>query len=466
MSTRARKAPSDEGGFIIIEVLVSALILAIVAGAVLTLITATTRSAASERSHSTAYGLAQEDQARMRTLRISTLKSYEHETTETIGGTAYTVASKAFYVDNQSGTASCTEQNASVDYVEITSTVSSPALLHPVSLQSIVSPSSGSVDSTHGNLVFQVDNALGEGVSNVSIASSGSSNPGSFSGTTESAGCAIFADIPSGNYKVTATAGGLITPEGSSTYVKEQVGAPAGATQQVPINFDKPGTIAAKFEYLEPTTNKLTPAPVDSMELFDSENGEKTVTYGTPAPSSTSRSAILEDKVAYPFKTAYAVYAGSCTSSNPDPEGKKINAEAKPSVLVTAGGTSTATIQVPALNLSVTSGGNAVKGAKVILTDTACKYNGSNVKREYTTNQAGHIINSNSKAELESATQAVGLPFGTYSICASATFETSRGHFQTFKKETTTNEAVTVNNLSTAATKSLALGTTGTTECK
>ena len=60
--------PPGEDGFILIEVLVSAVILAIVAGAVLTLITAATRSAASTRNHSTAYGLAQEDQARMQEL--------------------------------------------------------------------------------------------------------------------------------------------------------------------------------------------------------------------------------------------------------------------------------------------------------------------------------------------------------------------------------------------------------------
>ena len=46
MASRARKMPPGEDGFILIEVLVSAVILAIVAGAVLTLITATTRSAA------------------------------------------------------------------------------------------------------------------------------------------------------------------------------------------------------------------------------------------------------------------------------------------------------------------------------------------------------------------------------------------------------------------------------------
>ncbi len=456
MPSRARKPASGEDGFIIIEVLVSAVILAIVAGAVLTLISATTRSAASGRTHSTAYGLAQEDQARLRALRISTLNGLdETENEETIGGTTYTIESTGTFVNNSTGTVSCTESNASADYVQITSTVTAPTLLNPVSLQSIISPSSGSLDPSHGTISFQVNNALGTGVSGVSITGSGTGN---FTGTTESSGCAVFADLPAGNYKVTATANGLVTPEGTTTWEKEQVGAPASSTQQVSLRFDTPGTVKPSFVYKEPT--KTTPLPaafVDSMELYDSENEAKTLTFGTP--NLTTRSSTLEDKAVFPFKTKYAVYAGSCTTNNPDPESKSINAAAIASVAVTGGGTSTPTIQIPALNLTVTYNSAVVKGAKVIVTDANCKYNGSNVKREYTTNKLGHIVNSGTSAELESTTEAVGLPFGTYTICASAsvkngtTTETRRGSVT----------GVAVNNLTTAVSKTVAFSEKG--EC-
>jgi Tfp pilus assembly protein PilV len=448
MLTRARKAPSDEDGFIIIEVLVSAVILAIVAGAVLTLIASTTHSAAAARNHSTAYGLAQEDQARMRTLPISTLKTLKKVVKEpTINGTQFKVESKAFFVNNLSGTASCTEQNASTDYVEITSTVSSTTMPNPVSLQSIISPSSGSIDSTHGSLVFQANNARGEGVSKVSITASG---PATISGETESTGCATFADIPSGNYKVTATAGGLITPEGSTTFVNEQVGAPNGSTQQVPIYFDTAGSVIAKFVYKEPTiSTEYKAAPVDSMELFNSENGNKAVAF--PTTRLATRAAELKDTSVYPFKTKYKVYAGSCTSNDPDPKGEGLNAEGLASVAVTAGGTAAATIRVPALNLTVTnSSGTAIEGATVIITDANC----TSAKREFTTNKIGHIVNA--KGELKSETFAVGLPFGTYNICASATISG-----QTRRTEATGTNAVAVSNLTTAATKTLALPSSG-----
>src|ERR1700761_1532627 len=102
----------DQEGFIIIEVLVSAIILALVAGAVLTLITATTRSAASQRDRSVAYDLAQSDQARLRTMRITALKELDqlnekeaglHAKGTVIGGTEYKVESKGVFVKKHEG---------------------------------------------------------------------------------------------------------------------------------------------------------------------------------------------------------------------------------------------------------------------------------------------------------------------------------------------------------------------------
>lgn len=452
MLTRARDTKAkDEDGFIIIEVLVSALILAIVAGAVLALITATTHSAASARNHSTAYGLAQEDQAKLRTFQISRLNRYVHSETVQIGGTNYTIESRGVFVNSKSGTSSCTESNNSADYVQITSTVSSPTLQTPVSLQSIVSPSSGSLDPSHGTISFQVNNATGQGVSGVSLTGSGTAN---FTGTTDTNGCAIFTDLPSGNYKVVANGNRLITPEGTETWTKEQVGAPASGTQQVQIRYDTPGKVFPKFVYLEPKTGGLAPSPIDSMELYNSENEQKTITFGSPG--ATPRPTQLEDAKVFPFATKYLVYAGSCTSNKPESE----NTAASANVLVTPAGLSAPQIQVPALNLGVTYNGNPVQGAKVILTDTTCKYNGSSLQREFTTNKAGHIIDNT--LELGTETQAVGLPIGTYGICVSTKINATEYR----RAEATGSSAVTVNNLTTAASKSLALsGSSSTRSC-
>jgi type II secretory pathway pseudopilin PulG len=405
MIPRARQRSEAEGGFIIIEVLVSALILAIVAGAVLTLITATTRSAASERNHSTAYGLAQEDQARMRTMRVSSLNHLNQTREEKIGGTTFKVESKGLFVNNKSGTSSCSEANDSADYVEITSTVSGSGLVQPVSLQSVVSPTSQSLDPSHGTLAVQVNNAAGEPVSGVSINGTGTST---FNGSSEENGCANFADIPAGNYRVTTSANGLITPEGATSTTKE-IGVPATATQQVVVHFDKPGVIEPEFLYVDPTTGLLKPAPVDSMELYNAETGVTAATWGTPGGS---RAAILKDPSIYPFKTRYAVYAGSCEANNPNPaETKPGNAAGVAFVEVKPGGAFAPKIQVPALNLTVTYNGGLVAGARVIVTDTKCQ---TTVKRTFTTNSEGHLASSTA------GVAEAGLPFDIYNVCVSA----------------------------------------------
>ena len=216
--TRSQQSPSDQGGFILIEVLVSAVILALVAGAVLTLFSATTRSAASERDHSVAYGIAQEDQARLRSMRLSSLNRLAQTRPVSLDGSTFTVESTGVFVNNETGSESCTQGSSSADYIRITSTVTGPGMVQPVVLQSIVSPSNGSLDPTHGTLSFNATNGAGQPLSGVSISGSGTAN---FNGSTDFTGCANFADLPAGNYKFTTSAAGMINMRGETSTTKE-----------------------------------------------------------------------------------------------------------------------------------------------------------------------------------------------------------------------------------------------------
>jgi type II secretory pathway pseudopilin PulG len=442
MPTPAPKGPPREEGFIIIEVLVSAIILALVAGAVLTLITATTRSAASQRTRATAYGLAQETQAKLRTMRISELKSLNRSRPETVSGTTYTIEERGAFVNNSSETSSCGESNSAPSYIKITSTVSANGLANPVSLQSIVSPTSGSLDANLGNLALQASNAREEPLSEVPISLTGKAN---YNGSTDSAGCANFNQIPSGNYSVTATnSAGLITPEGKTSWVKES-GVPAGGTQELTFHFDKPGTLKPEFVYLEPGTGTPRPAPMDAMQIYNPESGAAASTVGTPGGT---RTATVTATGLYPFKTKYAVYAGSCTGNNPNPENKEpANQVGVGALELTPGGVATGQVRVPALELNVTNNGGVVVGAKVVVTDSTC---GSSAKRTYITNAGGHLAKTSG-----GATEA-GLPFGTYKVCASATISGA------IRRAEVSN--VEVKNLAAGTILNLPLGS-GSSEC-
>jgi type II secretory pathway pseudopilin PulG len=444
---------SDQEGFIIIEVLVSAIILAIVAGAVLTLITATTRSAASQRDRSVAYDLAQADQARLRTMQITVLNGLEQLNEKAralnaepikLNGTVYTLESKGEFVNNQAGGVSCTAENDTPDYIQLTSTVTSPALNSPVTVQSVVSPSTGSLDTTHGNLSVQVENAVGEPVSGISVSLKG----GAYARTTESQGCANFADLPNSGYSgIVKSNGTLVNREGKT---EEAISATivGKSTVHVSSAWDKPGKLQPEFVYAQPGTGKLLPAPVDSMSVTFIERSLGPTVYGTPGGA---RSASPVAERLFPFHASkYTVYAGSCLSNNPNPSGSKTeNNVGIGSIEVLPEGVGTARIQVPALELTVENSSKPVAGAMVTVTDenSGCKSGSSVVKRTFTTNAGGHL------ALTETGATEAGLPFGTYKICASKKIGTT-----TLRAEAT---KVSVENFATATVKPLSLTTAG-----
>ncbi|MBS1891329.1 MAG: hypothetical protein JST59_08550 [Actinobacteria bacterium] len=451
MPARARQTKAEDG-FIIIEVLVSALILAIVAGAVLALITATTHSAASERNRSVAYGLAQEAQARMRTMRLASLNGELTPEETTIGGTKYVIRSQGRFVNNKSGTRSCSSGEASADYVEITSTVSSAALLNPVSIHSVVAPSNGSLDPSHGALAIQATNGEGKPVSGVTATISG---PTSATGSTGEEGCVIFADIPAPTnspYRVTTKGNGLINREGKTEETLPSVEVPAGGTQQVSVYWDRAGAIAPQFVYAEPGTGTLRAASIDSMMVFNSEGGKPAAMFGTPGI--VKLAAPLETGPIFPFAATYAVYAGSCTADKPE----QSNSPAIGNVKVNPGLPSTPQIQVPALSALVTYLGGNVSGATVVLTDAKCPETGTKVRRVYTSNPSG-------LAAVEgAATKAIGLPWSTYKVCASARLKNATNELEYRRLEVST--PLSLETVAAPVTTTLSLSGTGSTGSK
>ena len=448
---RPHSPPAPEAGFILIEVLISALLIAITAGAVLGLISATTRSAANQRAHSVAYAVGQEDQARLRSMRISSLNRLDQENPVEVDGVRYMVRSQGVFVSNATGSVSCTGEVSPADYVQITSTVSGGDMEKPVSLASIVAPSNGSLDPTHGTLSVKAANAAGQPLAGVFINGSGTST---FSGSTDSTGCANFADLPSGNYSVTTSAGGMINMNGETSTTIER-GVPSSGTQIVSLAYDQAGRLEPEFVYRVGSTTNFLPARADSIELYNSEGGTSTAKmYGTPGGT---RTATVQAGTLFPFKAKYTVYGGGCETNNPDPaETLPANRPAMAFVNVPPGGTAKPQIQLPALNLTVTYNGSPISGARVTITDTntGCKYLGNAIKRAYSTNASGQQIASTTEPVVEP-----GLPWGKYKVCASAKVKTT----PTVEYRRIESSTVNVENLTSGTTLALSLSGTGST---
>lgn len=389
-----RPAARGQEGFALIEVMVSALIAVMVTGAVIGLLNATGRAAAEQRHRTQAYAVAQDDIARMRAMRIPALNSYKGTDTVVLNGTTYTITSTANFVNDVSGEASCTTGKVSADYVKIRSSVSwnSIGTRPPAVIESIVAPLSGSLDATHGGITVSATNSAGLPLAGLGITGTG---PATFSGTTDSNGCATFADLPAGSYTVTPSAGaGYVDKDGNAPAAKT-VTVAARSTIEVPFKYDKGGTVNVNFR-VRNYSGTVVNSKADSIIAFNA--GMSTAeTFGTPGGTETESIAATP---LFPFTSPDSFYAGSCTTNAPTEGGASVN--------VPAGGSTTATVQLPALYLTVkNSSGTGISGAKVTPYDLECKSGGTNVKRTYFTNSSGQLNDP-------------GFPAASYYICASA----------------------------------------------
>jgi Tfp pilus assembly protein PilV len=431
---RGRTTLPGEAGFALIEVVISAMIIVMVGGAVLGLISATTRSAAQQRARTQEYAAAQEDQARLRSMRISSLNHLKEVRTVTLNGTELEVESTGTFVNNSSGSSSCEENESTPDYVRIASTVRQKSGKGTaVVLRSIVSPSSGSLDPTHGSLVIAATNGKGEDLSGLVLSGSG---PSSFSGETDSNGCAIFADLPAGTYTLTPSGFGLVDKTGNPPSGQE-VKVTGNQTQRLPLMFDRPGTLKVPFYYRLGSTN-FSVVPEDAA-LYNAEMGSTAKGYEpTTEVVGSTKYAVISSL--FPFKTAYTVYAGACEGDKPT------SSEAMGSVAVSAGATTTGSqVRMPTLEITVTSGTTKLKGAKVVITDEKC----SAGKYVYTTEAEGH------QSETESGAKTPAVPWSKYKICASAKIGTTTRRTEvsgvSVETLTTVTQAMNITSSSTAA---------------
>jgi Tfp pilus assembly protein PilV len=407
---RLRLDLGDEAGSSLIEVVVSAILLVMVAVGVLGAVDASTRSTAEERHRARAHSLAQDDLARMRAMRVSDLSNLNETRTVQQDGTPYEIGSRAEFVTDDTGTASCQPGTASADYILITSTVTWPSIgsRPPVVGQSIVAPPNGSVSADSGALAISVVDSQNEGIPGVGLSGSGA---GSFSGSTGSTGCVIFGNLPAGEYTLTASGSSLVDRDGNPPQ-PQTVSVVAESTNTIELQYDTPGSIPVSFTTRRYGDNALVPSSADSVVAFNTGmTGARTFgTAGSPASQVTATSL-------FPFASPYSVYAGTCEGDNPNPTGEQNppGAPAIATIIVPPGGSPSATIQLPALHLTVWSGvdasapGNPVQDARVRVQDDNCADNppgsGTPFRRTFTTNSAGQLPDP-------------GLPYSVFDVCA------------------------------------------------
>jgi Tfp pilus assembly protein PilV len=350
---------SEEGGFSLVEVLVSAVIVVSLGAVIAIALVTGAYTTSDQRHHSQAGQIAQEDQDRLKGLSSAQLNNIDtpQQRTVVLDGTTYTVSSTATFLSSTGG-ASCGSTGAgAAAYYQVVSTVNWASNHRtPVVSESLITPPAG------GTLLTQVKDQTGAPLSGVGVSASG---PDSASDTTGVNGCTVFAALDPGDYTLTLTDPGYVEPDTtpspiaiSATVTGTGTSTPSSGN---PVTLALAGTMVTNFTANSGAlTNQQAEAvswygagSSNSMSTFKSKYYGAAGVQGTTIPSSGSITLFPFAFTGPSYANNYQVWAGPCQAMRP-PTGVDT---------VTAGPGSSQTLAVaePAINLQVKTGSTRVK---------------------------------------------------------------------------------------------------------
>jgi len=415
-SSIGRRSLSSERGDTLIEVMVSAILIALIVVAMFNGFDSASRASAGERSRAQADALAQQAEDRLRGLPLAKLVALQVEPLVeevTQNGTKYKITSTAEYLSEE-GTASCNSSTTNAGYYRTSSTVTwaSLGVRKPVVETGIISPPPGSA------LIVQVTGASGEAVAGMTVAATGpATEPTVHTLSTTSNGCAIFAVKP-GEYTINVSQAGYVDPN----WYKESQEDPhsvhsvyltAESSAKEEYRFARAGTLAVEF------STESAPSEGDSFVAVNSQMASPAF-RAIPSPSTleTYAKKIESPATVFPFsgEGKYSVYAGTCEANNPVEVNSK-NAPA-PTVSVPPGGTGVVKEVIePPINIRVMSGTKAgaeegvpVENASATLQERE-KAEGEKPEGE------GCKVTRKLKTTTKGVLSHPGMPYGEYKLC-------------------------------------------------
>lgn len=383
--------PGAEDGFGLIEVIVSAMLVALVAVGVYAGLDSASATTGINKGRALATEVAQQDQERMRAYRASDLSNLRMTRTQAVAGVPYTVVSRADWITDSSGTSSCQSGVARASYLKISSIVTwpgKPAGVNPVEVTSLVAPPNGSFAENQGSLAISVRDRNGNGVAGLPVSIAG---PASRSDSTNELGCVLWGYLTAGNYTASFSRTGWVDRQGNQN-VSQAVGVTGQQTNTASFDYDQAGQIAVSFDTLP--SNRPQPIAAKAPWLLvgnSSLNAPGTRRFGSGSPQTSITAASL-----FPFLDPYVVWAGDCQGQDPRTYNQAAGLQ-----IVGPGSSSTLTVRMPALNLvAQSSQGPIVNGTvKAYVRTPGCT--GTYATR---TDATGRPIDP-------------GVPYGTYDVC-------------------------------------------------
>jgi Tfp pilus assembly protein PilV len=413
---RSRSRLGGEAGSILLETLIGAVLVAIMAIAFFGALDGSARVSSISKLRAEAASLAQDDQERLRSMPVTALNNLRESNTRTVAGVNFQVDSRADWIADSAQATTCVQNGAAADYLKITTTVTptSTTQLKPVVVTSTVTPPPGSF-AGKGSLAVTVVDRAGNGIPGMTVNLSG---PATDSEITDQNGCAFFGYEPAGTtYTVSTTRAGYVDPDGKpSASAGVTINDQQTATQQLQYDLAGKATITFVSKPRDQNGTQLTAEAPSSQWFLTMSNGSHTQTFGPASPSNyptgwpytspAAVSAITTTATLFPFASPYTVYAGDCTKMNP-----ANNGVTDPGLQVDPGQLNlTYKQQLPALNVLVKRNGSALANANVTFAlntalTTSKSYGCTPFTVGRTTNASGILDDP-------------GLPYGTYDVCA------------------------------------------------
>lgn len=424
-----RRSPgclSHEDGIALIEVMISALLVAVISIAVLNGFDLVGHTTSEQRFRNEAAVIASESQEALRSDPVSTLDvlasdseaEKPHTYKRTVGGETFTVVEEARHVTGASGTAGCNAttfkegSQPTGQYVRVSSVVTWPQLQtrleaqqrglgeeveHPVRQASTITPPDGStleVDVTDQN------EAPLEGVT---VEADGIRT------VTGSAGCVVYSAIPATTVGLKAFKQGYVTRTGQTEVVAGEVQIAPNITTHYPIRLAQGGAIEAHYAYKGET---LPGGSAVEGEAFVAAQNEIAPEFmlggatGSPSPTATLSNV-------FPSTSPWTVYAGDCPEDDPQAVGTELPA----TVTVLPGQTATVDVPTSHVSLSVMEGSEPGKPGNpastiypVKLEDAKCN---QAVPANATSAAYQHTQSTTSSGHLSYPYQ----PFGYWTLC-------------------------------------------------
>lgn len=309
-TTSRREFANDDSGMSLVEVVVGALIFAIIAvGAAMGLSTSLKMTADTE-GREAAIALAATEIDAVRAMD-DPFQVFPTSRIQTVDGRTFTIARDTSWVQGAAGSEGCragstgnaSTGNLQFKRVNVSVTWAGP-LGAPVVTRAdtLLAPKSRLNDPSKGTILVSVRGADGTGRSGVSVsASSTSASLSNAPSATDADGCSYVLMVPPGTWDVSASRAGYVSVDQAVT-ASTTVNVTAGATSTAAFQLDAQSTIA-------PTYPSGVTVPGDLDVSFVS-------TYGVAVIGGRPSGAAL-----HPFSSGYSVIAGKVVAPVVDSRG-------------------------------------------------------------------------------------------------------------------------------------------------